>query len=153
MNRLRNQLQKAQIWIGQLRRKRLRKKQQEGQSVVLLAVMMIVLLLLPSVARDIYHYLITLFNGAPLVCGIEYKNGISFLEELYLDKMPLQDRHIDEIRTNDHNMNITRYIDITEEEEPIDVQDVLNQLKQLKKERIGIEKTMNRYLKELGFEV
>ena len=28
---------------------------------------------------------------------------------------------LDEIRTNDHNLNITRYIDITEEEEPIDV--------------------------------
>jgi len=60
---------------------------------------------------------------------------------------------LDEIRANDHNLNITRYIDITEEEEPIDVQDVLKQLKALKKERAGVEKKMNRYLKELGFQV
>ena len=60
---------------------------------------------------------------------------------------------LDEIRTNDHNLNITRYIDITEEEEPIDVQGVLNQLKKLKEERSGVEEEMNRYLKELGLQV
>ncbi len=60
---------------------------------------------------------------------------------------------LDEIRGNDYNLNITRYIDITEEEEPIDVQDVLNQLKNLNKERSDVKKKMNRYLEELGFEV
>jgi len=60
---------------------------------------------------------------------------------------------LDEIRANDYNLNITRYIDITEEEEPIDVQDVLNQLKVLKRERSGVEEKMNRFLKELGLQV
>jgi len=60
---------------------------------------------------------------------------------------------LDEIRTNEHNLNITRYIDITEEEEPIDVQDVINQLKALKRERSGVQEKMNRFLKELGFQV
>lgn len=60
---------------------------------------------------------------------------------------------LDEIRSNDYNLNITRYIDITEEEEQIDVQDVISQLQVLKKERTGIEKKMNNYLKELGFQV
>lgn len=60
---------------------------------------------------------------------------------------------LDEIRANDYNLNITRYIDITEEEKPIDVQEVLNQLKNLKKERSGTERKMNRFLKELGFQV
>ncbi len=60
---------------------------------------------------------------------------------------------LDEIRANDYNLNITRYIDITEEEEPIDVQDVISQLKVLKNERSDIEKKMNNYLKELGFQV
>jgi len=60
---------------------------------------------------------------------------------------------LDEIRANDYNMNITRYIDITEEEEPIDVQVVLNQLKELKKERAGVEEKMNQFLSELGFKV
>jgi type I restriction enzyme M protein len=60
---------------------------------------------------------------------------------------------LDEIRANDYNLNITRYIDITEEEEPIDVQVVLNQLKELKKERAGVEEKMNQYLNELGYMV
>ena len=60
---------------------------------------------------------------------------------------------LDEIRGNDYNLNITRYIDITEEEEPIDVQAVLKELKEVKKERSNVERKMTRYLKELGFEV
>ena len=60
---------------------------------------------------------------------------------------------LDEIRGNDYNLNITRYIDITEEEEPIDVQAVLKELKELKKERSNVERKMNQYLKELGFQV
>jgi type I restriction enzyme M protein len=67
--------------------------------------------------------------------------------EKYCRPVPL-----DEIRANDYNLNITRYIDITEEEEPIDVQDVLNQLKELKKERVVVEEKMNQFLKELGFQ-
>jgi len=60
---------------------------------------------------------------------------------------------LDEIRTNDHNLNITRYIDITEEEEPIDVQDIINQLKALKRERSDVEEKMNRFLEKLGLQV
>ena len=60
---------------------------------------------------------------------------------------------LDEIRGNDYNLNITRYIDITEEEEPIDVQAVLKKLKEVKKERSNVERKMTRYLKELGFQV
>ncbi len=60
---------------------------------------------------------------------------------------------LDEIRGNDYNLNITRYIDITEEEEPIDVQAVLKELKEVKKERSNVERKMTRYLKDLGFQV
>ena len=60
---------------------------------------------------------------------------------------------LDEIRANEYNLNITRYIDIAEDEEPIDVQEVVDQLKELKKERDGVEEKMNLYLKELGFTV
>ena len=60
---------------------------------------------------------------------------------------------LDEIRANDYNLNITRYIDMTEEEEPIDVQDVLDQLKELKRKRSGVEDKMNLYFKELGYTV
>jgi type I restriction enzyme M protein len=60
---------------------------------------------------------------------------------------------LDEIRANDHNLNITRYVDVTEEEETIDVQKVLNELNKLKVERSVVEKKMNTFLKELGYRV
>ena len=60
---------------------------------------------------------------------------------------------LDEIRANDYNLNITRYIDISEEEKPVDVQAVLKDLKDLKKERSNVEKKMKRYLRELGYQV
>jgi type I restriction enzyme M protein len=60
---------------------------------------------------------------------------------------------LDEIRANDHNLNITRYIDVTEEEKPIDVQNILDELKGLKKERSTVEGKMNKFLKELGYQV
>lgn len=60
---------------------------------------------------------------------------------------------LDEIRANDHNLNITRYIDVSEEEKPIDVQNVLNELKSLKNERSVVEDRMKEFLKELGYQV
>ena len=60
---------------------------------------------------------------------------------------------LDEIRANDHNLNITRYIDVSEEEKPIDVQNVLNELKSLKNERSVVEDRMKKFLKELGYQV
>jgi type I restriction enzyme M protein len=60
---------------------------------------------------------------------------------------------LDEIRANDYNLNITRYIDIAEEEENVDVQGVLQQLKELESERSEAENKMNNYLKELGYQV
>lgn len=66
--------------------------------------------------------------------------------EKYCRPVPL-----DEIRANDHNLNITRYIDVTEEEELIDIQQVLDDLSTLKNERTAIEEKMNSFLKELGY--
>lgn len=60
---------------------------------------------------------------------------------------------LDEIRSNDYNLNIARYIDVTEEEEEIDVQKVINELEALKKNRAKTEDKMNAYLKELGYKV
>jgi len=60
---------------------------------------------------------------------------------------------LDEIRANDYNLNITRYIDVAEEEKPIDVQKVLDELSSLKGERSTTEKKMNSFLKELGYQV
>ncbi len=58
---------------------------------------------------------------------------------------------VDEIRRNDYNLNIPRYINITEDEEPIDVQQTINDLIVLKKERAQAEEKVEGYLKELGY--
>ncbi|SFE75157.1 type I restriction-modification system subunit M [Alteribacillus iranensis] len=58
---------------------------------------------------------------------------------------------MEEINENDYNLNITRYIDTTEEEEQIDVQEALAELRKLEDEREEIEGKMYGYLKELGY--
>ena len=68
--------------------------------------------------------------------------------EKYCRPVPL-----DEIRRNDYNLNIPRYIDIAEDEEPIDVQQTINDLIKLKKERAEAEAKVEGYLKELGYKV
>jgi type I restriction enzyme M protein len=57
-----------------------------------------------------------------------------------------------EIEENDHNLNISRYVDTTPEEEPIDVAATLRELRTLEAKRREIEAKMNEYLKELGYE-
>jgi type I restriction enzyme M protein len=58
---------------------------------------------------------------------------------------------MEEIERNDFNLNVPRYVDTTEEEEPVDVEEVLTELDQLEKERDEIESEMMSYLKELGY--
>lgn len=60
---------------------------------------------------------------------------------------------LNEIRENDYNLNIPRYIDITEEEEKIDIQKTINELSDIKKERLEIEKKVQKNLKELNFKI
>lgn len=59
---------------------------------------------------------------------------------------------LDEIRENDYNLNIARYIDTAEEEEQIDVAEALVELRKLEEERKEVESTMYAYLKELGYD-
>jgi len=58
---------------------------------------------------------------------------------------------MEEIERNDYNLNVPRYVDTTEDEEPIDVSTVLDELKTLENERDEIEKEMKGYLEELGY--
>ena len=58
---------------------------------------------------------------------------------------------MEEIERNDFNLNVPRYVDTTEEEEPVDVEEVITELDQLEKERDEIESEMMGYLKELGY--
>ncbi|WP_427036592.1 type I restriction-modification system subunit M [Cytobacillus pseudoceanisediminis] len=59
---------------------------------------------------------------------------------------------IGEIKENDFNLNIARYIDTTEEEEQINVKAKLLELHKLEKEREEVSLTMYGYLKELGYD-
>lgn len=58
---------------------------------------------------------------------------------------------LDEIRNNEYNLNIARYIDTAEEEEQIDVNEALAELRKLEEERKEVETRMYAYLKELGY--
>ena len=59
---------------------------------------------------------------------------------------------MEEIDRNDYNLNVPRYVDTTEPEEPINVQEVINHLDELESEREEIEEEMRAYLKELGYD-
>jgi len=57
----------------------------------------------------------------------------------------------EEIIENDFNLNIPRYVDTFEEEEPVDIAATQKEIKDLKKELAIVENQMSGYLKELGF--
>ena len=56
-----------------------------------------------------------------------------------------------EIEQNDWNLNISRYVDTSEEEERIDVAEAVRKFRELEGERAAAAATMNRYLAELGY--
>ena len=57
-----------------------------------------------------------------------------------------------EIEKNDWNLNISRYVDTSEEEKRIDVGEAVRRLRELERERTEAEAEMNRYLAELGYD-
>ncbi|HEX4500707.1 MAG TPA: type I restriction-modification system subunit M [Scandinavium sp.] len=73
-----------------------------------------------------------------------YRNGDNV--EKYAHLATLQ-----EIRDNDYNLNIPRYVDTFEEEEEIDLMAVRTERLALKKELDALEVEMAGYLKELGY--
>lgn len=58
---------------------------------------------------------------------------------------------IEEIKENDYNLNIPRYVDTFEEEEAIDIAATQKEITSIKTELIAVEKQMAKYLNELGF--
>jgi len=56
------------------------------------------------------------------------------------------------IEENDYNLNIPRYVDTFEEEEPVDLKAVVNELKELESDMIDIDKEIFKNCKELGIE-
>ena len=57
---------------------------------------------------------------------------------------------LDEIKENDYNLNIPRYVDTFEEEELIDIAEVKANIKNIEDELSKVQKQMAKYMKELG---
>ena len=56
----------------------------------------------------------------------------------------------DEIRENDYNLNIPRYVDTFEEEELVDIDEVKRNIAGIEKELAKVQAQMAKYMKELG---
>ena len=57
---------------------------------------------------------------------------------------------MDEIEENDFNLNIPRYVDTFEEEEPIDLDEVCDELEKIAKEMEEVDREIKKYCDELG---
>jgi type I restriction enzyme M protein len=83
----------------------------------------------------------TFQNANPL----KTKNGV-VLKDKYAYRATFND-----LEDNEFNLNVPRYVDTFEEEEPIDIAATQQEIVKLKSELIEVEKKMDEYLKELGF--
>jgi type I restriction enzyme M protein len=59
---------------------------------------------------------------------------------------------IDEIKKNDYNLSITRYVDISEASEHVDIPKTLSELRGLDDERKSVDSKLWNYIKEIGYE-
>ena len=57
---------------------------------------------------------------------------------------------MEEIKENDYNLNIPRYVDTFEEEEEIDLDKVQAELERINEEDKKVTEELNKYLRELG---
>ena len=85
-------------------------------------------------------------NGEPndidkIVETYQFRNE----EERYSRRVP-----ISEIEENGYNLNISRYISTHVEEEPVDIQAVMQEIKSLEVKRAELDKEIEGYFKELG---
>lgn len=58
---------------------------------------------------------------------------------------------IEEIRENEFNLNIPRYVDIFEEEEPVDIEKTQQEIIELEKQLADVRSEIYKYLEELGY--
>ena len=79
---------------------------------------------------------------------------IDKIVETYRDREALDkysyNATLEEIRENDYNLNIPRYVDTFEEEEPVDLKAVQAEIKEIDAELAKVKEELNGYLKELG---
>ena len=96
----------------------------------------------------------------------EYKQGkkqntleqenIDKIVKAYVDRVDVPKfvhvADLSEIVENDYNLNISRYVDTFEEEEPIDLNSVRMELEEIQKKKTETLNKINGFLKELGVE-
>ena len=58
---------------------------------------------------------------------------------------------LEEIKENDYNLNISRYVDTTEPEVPVNVENVISEIKDLESKRNENNSKLKDFLKELGY--
>lgn len=82
------------------------------------------------------------------------KEHIDKIIETYCNRIEIEKYShcatLQEIKDNDYNLNIPRYVDTFEEEEEIDIHAVMNEIKELEAKRADLDKQIEVYLKELG---
>ena len=76
----------------------------------------------------------------------KYKADINFTGE---DKYSYV-ATLDEIKENEFNLNIPRYVDTFEEEELIDIEEVKLNIANIESELAEVQAQMKKYLEELG---
>ncbi len=59
---------------------------------------------------------------------------------------------MDEIKENDYNLNIPRYVDTFEEEEPVDLKAVADELRKVDSEMLEIDEKIKGFCEELGID-
>jgi type I restriction enzyme M protein len=59
---------------------------------------------------------------------------------------------MEEIKENEYNLNIPRYVDTFEEEEPIDIDEVAKELMDLNANEINLQNKIAGFCEELGIE-
>lgn len=96
--------------------------------------------------RDIdIEHIVTTFKTFKAATPLFTDEG-AVIEEKYAYRATIQ-----EVVENDYNLNIPRYVDTFEEEEPVDIKATQIEISRLKSELAEVENQMNVYLKELGF--
>ncbi|MGG0456758.1 type I restriction-modification system subunit M [Bacillus mycoides] len=57
---------------------------------------------------------------------------------------------LEEIKENDYNLNIPRYVDTFEEAEPVDLEEIAKRLQEIDQEIVSVDAELKQYFKELG---
>lgn len=93
--------------------------------------------------KDIKHIVDT-YQAFKAGASLDTDEG-AVIEDKYAYRASLK-----EIEENDYNLNIPRYVDTFEEEEPVDIATTQAEISRLKNDLAAVEEQMETYLKELN---